>query len=64
LGDSAEGMLASALGYQSTGACPVAPSGMAVPPGLSATYVPPMAHGQSIKSVWRQNRISRGSAGR
>ena len=63
LGDSAEGMLASALGYQATGACPVAPSGMAVPPGLAATYVAPMAHGVSIKSVWRQNRISRGSAG-
>ena len=63
LGDSAEGMLASALGYQSTGACPVAPSGMAVPPGLAASYVAPMAHGLSIKSVWQQNRISRGSAG-
>jgi carboxyl-terminal processing protease len=45
LGDSAEGMLASALSYQSNGACPVPPSGMAI--------------GRSIKSVWRQNRMSR-----
>ena len=49
LGDSAEGLLASALSYQSSGACPVPPSGMAVPSNL----------GQSIKSIWQQNRISR-----
>lgn len=49
LGDSAEGLLASALSYQSSGACPVPPSGMAVPPTLA----------QSIKSMWQQNRISR-----
>jgi C-terminal processing protease CtpA/Prc len=59
LGDSAEGMLASALAYRSTGVCPVAPSGMGVPPALSAAYVPPMAHGLSVKSVWQQNRIMR-----
>lgn len=45
LGDGAEGMLASALSYQSNGSCPVPPSGMAV-------------H-TSIKSIWQQNRISR-----
>jgi carboxyl-terminal processing protease len=44
LGDSAEGVLASALSYQSNGACPVPPSGMAI--------------GRTIKSIWRQNRIS------
>jgi carboxyl-terminal processing protease len=52
LGDSAEGLLASALSYQSSGACPVPPSGMAVPPALA----------QSIKSIWQQNRISRSRA--
>ena len=59
LGNSAEGMLASALSYQSNGVCPVPPSGQAVPPNLSAAYIPPMAHGMAIKSVWRQNRIAR-----
>jgi carboxyl-terminal processing protease len=59
LGDSAEGLLASALSYQSSGVCPVPPSGQAVPPGLSAAYAPPIAHGLAVKSVWRQNRISR-----
>lgn len=49
LGDSAEGLLASALSYQSSGTCPVPPSGMAASP-LS---------GRSIKSIWQQNRISR-----
>jgi hypothetical protein len=49
LGDSNEGILASALSYQSNGTCPVPPSGMAVPSNL----------GQSIKSIWQQNRISR-----
>ncbi|HEY2683151.1 MAG TPA: S41 family peptidase [Steroidobacteraceae bacterium] len=63
LGDSAEGMLASALGYQSTGACPAPPSGKAVPPGISASYVPPHAHGMAIKSIWQRNRITRGSSG-
>jgi C-terminal processing protease CtpA/Prc len=55
LGDSAEGMLASALGYQSTGACPA--------PGISASYVPPHAHGLAIKSLWQRNRITRESSG-
>jgi C-terminal processing protease CtpA/Prc len=65
LGDSAEGILASALSYQSNGVCPVPPSGMAIPPNLAsntspgAAYVPPMANGKSIKSIWQQNRISR-----
>jgi hypothetical protein len=45
LGDSAEGILASALSYQSNGACPVPPSGMAI--------------GRTIKSIWRESRISR-----
>jgi carboxyl-terminal processing protease len=45
LGDGAEGILASALSYQSNGVCPVPPSGMAI--------------GRTIKSIWRQNRISR-----
>ena len=45
LGDSAEGILASALSYQSYGVCPVPPSGMGI--------------GRSIKTIWRQNRISR-----
>jgi hypothetical protein len=45
LGDGAEGLLASALGYRSTGMCPVPPSG-AVP-------------GQVIKSLWRQMRVQR-----
>ncbi len=49
LGDPAEGLLASALSYQSSGICPVPPSGMAVPSNL----------GQSIKSIWQQNRIAR-----
>jgi C-terminal processing protease CtpA/Prc len=65
LGDSAEGILASALSYQSNGVCPVPPSGMAIPPNLAsntlpgAAYVPPVANGKMIKSIWRQNRISR-----
>jgi carboxyl-terminal processing protease len=48
LGDTSEGLLASALSYQSSGTCPVPPSGMAIP-----------SAGRSIKSVWQQNRISR-----
>ena len=60
LGDSAEGLLASALGYQATGVCPVPPSGLAPVPPLSAgAYVPPMANGTIIKSIWQQNRIQR-----
>jgi carboxyl-terminal processing protease len=60
LGDPAEGILASALGFQSTGACPVAPSGLGPPTGLAAgAYVPPTANGQVIKSFWRENRIQR-----
>jgi C-terminal processing protease CtpA/Prc len=60
LGDSAEGVLASALGYRATGVCPVAPSAVAPPPTLTAgAYVPPTASGKSIKSFWQQNRIQR-----
>jgi carboxyl-terminal processing protease len=62
LGDSAEGLLASALSYQSNGTCPVPPSGMAAQPSLSAAFVPPIANGQVIKSIWQQNRISRAGA--
>ena len=46
LGNSAEGLLASALSYQSNGVCPVPPSGLGM-------------HGIAVKSLWRQNRISR-----
>jgi carboxyl-terminal processing protease len=49
LGDAAEGLLASALSYQSNGSCPVPPSGNAVPSALA----------KSVKSIWQQNRISR-----
>jgi carboxyl-terminal processing protease len=60
LGDSAEGLLASALGYQATGMCPVPPSGFAPAPPLSqGAYVPPMADGQVVKSIWQRNRIQR-----
>jgi carboxyl-terminal processing protease len=60
LGDSAEGLLASAMGYLATGACPVPPSGLAPVPPLSAgAYVPPRANGTIIKSIWQQNRIQR-----
>lgn len=45
LGDSAEALLASALGYQATGACPAPPNGL--------------APGTTIKSIWQQNRIQR-----
>jgi carboxyl-terminal processing protease len=60
LGDSAEGLLASALGYLATGVCPVPPSGFAPAPPLSqGAYVPPMADGQVVKSIWQKNRIRR-----
>lgn len=60
LGNSAEGLLASAIAYQATGVCPVPPSGLAPVSPLSAgAYVPPMANGQIIKSIWQQNRIQR-----
>jgi carboxyl-terminal processing protease len=60
LGDSAEGLLAAAIGYQATGMCPVPPIGLAPVPPLSAgAYVPPMANGTIIKSIWQQNRIRR-----
>ena len=61
LGDSAEGVLASALGYRANGVCPVAPSAVAPPPTLTAAgaYVPPIASGKSVKSFWQQNRIQR-----
>jgi hypothetical protein len=57
LGDSAEGLLASALSYQQNAVCPVPPSGTAPPPAVAGAYVPPMADGQSIKSLWQRNRI-------
>jgi len=60
LGDRDEGLLASAMGYLATGACPVPPSGFAPVSPLSAgAYVPPMANGTIIKSIWQQNRIQR-----
>jgi carboxyl-terminal processing protease len=59
LGDSAEGLLASALSYQVNGVCPVAPSGSGGPPTLAAGA--PTASGQAIKSLWQQNRIQRRS---
>jgi hypothetical protein len=61
LGDTAEGLLASALSYQQNAVCPVPPSGLAPTPALGAAgaYVPPMADGQAIKSLWQQNRIQR-----
>ena len=60
LGNSAEGLLASAIAYQATGVCPVPPSGLAPVSPLSAgAYVPPMANGKIIKSIWQQNRIQR-----
>jgi len=60
LGDSAEGLLASALSYQATGVCPVPPSGLApVPPLSNGAYVPPIANGTVIKSIWQQNRQRR-----
>jgi hypothetical protein len=63
LGDSAEGRLASALSYRQNGVCPVPPSGFAAPPALAAgAYVPPMADGQAIKSLWQQNRMQRRSS--
>jgi hypothetical protein len=63
LGDSAEGLLASALSYRQNSVCPLPPSGSAPPPALAAgAYVPPMADGQAIKSLWQQNRIQRRSS--
>ena len=60
LGDPAEGLLASALGYRANGVCPVPPSGLQPAPPLTAgAYVPPAANGVVIKSLWRQNRIYR-----
>jgi carboxyl-terminal processing protease len=63
LGDSAEGLLASALSFQQNSVCPLPPSGLAPPPAVGAgAYVPPMADGQAIKSLWQQNRIQRRSS--
>jgi carboxyl-terminal processing protease len=59
LGDSAEGLLASALGYQATSLCPVAPSGSAPSPALAAGANALPLGGQAIKSMWQQNRIQR-----
>ncbi|MDP9064701.1 MAG: S41 family peptidase [Pseudomonadota bacterium] len=44
LGDSAEGLLAAAIGYQTNGVCPAPPT--------AVTHAPVV-----IKSVWRRNRI-------
>jgi hypothetical protein len=56
-------ILASALSYRQNAVCPVPPSGFAAPPTLAAgAYVPPMADGQAIKSLWQQNRIQRRSS--
>jgi hypothetical protein len=65
LGDSGEALLASALSYQQNAACPLPPSGSAPQPVLAsaAAYVPPMADGQAIKTLWQQNRIQRRSSG-
>jgi hypothetical protein len=49
LGNPAEGLLASALGYRATGVCPVPPSGL---------QLASRASGIAIKSLWRQNRIA------
>jgi carboxyl-terminal processing protease len=62
LGDSAEGLLAAALSYQQNAVCPLPPSGSAPPPALAGAYVPPMADGKAIKSLWQQNRIRRRSS--
>jgi hypothetical protein len=63
LGDGAEGLLASALSYQQNAVCPVPPSGSSPQPALAAgAYIPPMADGQAIKSLWQQNRIQRRSS--
>jgi carboxyl-terminal processing protease len=65
LGDSSEGLLASALSYQATGICPVPPSATSPAPILAgAAYVPPIASGKTIKSLWQQNRMQRSSTGR
>jgi C-terminal processing protease CtpA/Prc len=58
LGDPAEGLLASALAYRSTGTCPVPPSGVEpVPPLQAGAHA--SAKGVVIKPFWRQNRIYR-----
>jgi C-terminal processing protease CtpA/Prc len=60
LGDPAEGLLAAALNYQSSGACGVPPSAVgATPPLTAGAYIPPAANGKAIKSLWRENRIYR-----
>ena len=50
LGDNAEALLASALGYMANGVCPLPPSSVQPAPTLQAG---------TIKSFWRQNRIFR-----
>jgi carboxyl-terminal processing protease len=59
LGDSAEGLLASALSYQANLVCPVAPSGSAPSPALAAGADALPLGGQAVKSMWQQNRIQR-----
>jgi carboxyl-terminal processing protease len=61
LGDPAEGLLASALGYRSTGACPVPPSSVAPDSPLQAG-AHASASGVVIKPFWRQNRLYRAPA--
>ena len=52
LGDPAEGLLASALGYLATGTCPVSPSAVSAAVGSNA-------NGVTIKSFMRDNRLMR-----
>jgi hypothetical protein len=59
LGDPAEGRLASALGYQANGVCPVAPSGMGAPAFQAKTQMAFSGRSAVIKPFWRQNRIYR-----
>ena len=60
LGDPAEGVLASALGYEASVVCPVPPSGVQpTVPLAAANAVPPAVSGVVIKSLWQRNRIYR-----
>jgi carboxyl-terminal processing protease len=53
LGDPAEGRLAAALAYRTTGQCPPASNGLRERTGIDLSA----ADGEVPKSVWRQNRI-------
>jgi carboxyl-terminal processing protease len=57
LGDPAEGQLAAALAYRSTGACPAPPAATGVSQALGLSE-----RAKVIKSPWRQNRILRPTA--